>query len=74
MEELRRILLSMGIDEQDIRTEHTLRTHLSLDSTETVELEVRIQELCGLKVNLWDTHDFTVGELAEHIRLARTGG
>ncbi|WP_016696702.1 AMP-binding protein [Actinoalloteichus spitiensis] len=71
MEELRRILTELGVEEQEIAPDLRLRAHLALDSTETVELEARLGRDYGVVVDLWDAHDYTLGELSARIEGAR---
>ncbi|WP_030228377.1 AMP-binding protein [Actinoalloteichus caeruleus] len=70
MEELRRILTELGVEEQEIAPDLRLRAHLALDSTETVELEARLGRDYGIVVDLWDAHDYTLGELSARIEAA----
>jgi acyl carrier protein len=72
MGELREILLSLGVKESEIAADRRLRSHLALDSTETVELEQELNRRFGVVVDLWDKHDFTVSELEDRIESART--
>ncbi|MEU0518311.1 acyl carrier protein [Streptosporangium sp. NPDC006007] len=74
MGELRKILLALGVKDDEITADRRLRAHLALDSTETVELEQELHRRFGVVVDLWDKHDFTVAELAGRIEHARAHG
>ncbi len=60
---LRGLLAELGIDTSEFTNEHRLRSDLALESTETVELEVQLRRRYGVVVDLWDIHDYTLGEL-----------
>lgn len=71
MGELREILLAIGVEENEIAADRRLRTHLALDSTETVELEEELRRRFGIAVDLWDKHDYSIAELAAWIERTR---
>ncbi|MEU4806500.1 AMP-binding protein [Actinosynnema sp. NPDC023587] len=70
MDQLRALLGELGVAESEISRDARIRAHLALDSTETVELQNRLAKRYGVAVDLWDTHDFTLGELSDRIRRA----
>ncbi|MFD7657251.1 AMP-binding protein [Actinosynnema sp. NPDC059797] len=67
MEQLRALLAELGVSESEMTRDARLRAHLALDSTETVELQNRLAKRYGVAVDLWDVHDFTLGELSDRI-------
>ncbi|WP_218952223.1 phosphopantetheine-binding protein [Amycolatopsis anabasis] len=71
MGELCEILREIGVEENEIAADRQLRSHLALDSTETVELEEELRRRFGVVVDLWDKHDYTIAELAARIDDAR---
>ncbi|RJO70065.1 acyl carrier protein [Nocardia panacis] len=71
MGELCEILLKIGVEKSELAAERRLRSDLALDSTETVELEGELRRRFGVEVDLWDKHDYTIGELAARIDAAR---
>lgn len=68
---LREILLGLGVEDDKIGPERRLRSDLALDSTETTELELELRRQFGLRVDLWDRHDYSLAELAERIECGR---
>ncbi|GAA2597743.1 hypothetical protein GCM10010399_30510 [Dactylosporangium fulvum] len=65
LDELRRILLQLGVREDELTSDCRLRSDLGLDSTETAQLELEIEEQLRTEVDLWDKHDYSLAELAE---------
>ena len=64
IEHLNDVLREIGIETGQITADARLRADLGLDSVETTELELELGRRFGLKVDLWDTKDHTLAELA----------
>lgn len=64
---VRGVLAEIGVDCADLRRDSRLRADLGLDSAETAQLEIELREQFAAVVDLWDAHDYEVGELAELI-------
>lgn len=64
-EQVRQILVDIGIENAALRGDARLRADLGLDSTETAQLEIELAERIGVRPNLWDQHDYTVQELTD---------
>ncbi|MFI7412538.1 acyl carrier protein [Streptomyces sp. NPDC049627] len=67
LDELRSILMALGVPEDELTPGCRLRSGLGLDSTETAQLELEIEERLRAQVDLWDRHDYSLAELAEVI-------
>jgi 2,3-dihydroxybenzoate-AMP ligase len=65
MEQIREILVHIGLEHVELEPGTRLRADLGLDSSETTQLESQLAERLGTRVDLWDEHDYTLGELAE---------
>jgi acyl carrier protein len=68
---LKELLVDIGIAEtrlHRIRSDTRLRADLGLSSLETTDLEIQLRERYGLRVDLWDQVDYSVGQLAAGIR------
>ncbi len=68
---LKQLLLDIGIAEQtltEIGPGTRLRADLGLSSVETTDLEIRLRERFGVRINLWDKADYTMEQLAVGIR------
>ncbi|WP_432021866.1 acyl carrier protein [Streptomyces parvus] len=71
MDVLKQLLLDIGIAEQtltEIGPGTRLRADLGLSSVETTDLEIRLRERFGVRINLWDKADYTMEQLAVGIR------
>ncbi|WP_243795386.1 hypothetical protein [Saccharopolyspora gloriosae] len=55
------------MDPGAVQHETRLRADLGLDSTETAQLEIELRERSVFNVDLWDSHDYTVAELADSL-------
>ncbi|MGW8765420.1 acyl carrier protein [Streptomyces sp. NPDC055815] len=64
LDELRSILMELGVEEDELTPGCRLRSGLALDSTETAQLELEIEERLRAQVDLWDRHDYSLTELA----------
>jgi acyl carrier protein len=65
MEAIQALLRHIGVAEAELGgPDIRLRADLALDSTETSALELELRESFGVRVDLWDARDYTVGELA----------
>ncbi|WP_370415314.1 acyl carrier protein [Streptomyces fradiae] len=64
LDELRSILMELGVAEDELTPGCRLRSGLALDSTETAQLELEIEERLRARVDLWDRHDYSLAELA----------
>jgi 2,3-dihydroxybenzoate-AMP ligase len=69
--ELRSLLRELDVPDEDLATGLRLRADLALDSTDTTQLELELDGRFGVRVDLWDSHDYTLGELSERIEAAR---
>lgn len=67
LDELRSILMELGVQEEELTPGCRLRSGLGLDSTETAQLELEIEERLRSHVDLWDRHDYSLAELADVI-------
>ncbi|MER6313248.1 acyl carrier protein [Streptomyces sp. NPDC001581] len=67
LDELRSILMELGVQEEELTPGCRLRSGLGLDSTETAQLELEIEERLRGHVDLWDRHDYSLAELADVI-------
>ncbi|MFJ9447792.1 acyl carrier protein [Kitasatospora sp. NPDC101235] len=65
LDELRSILTELGVPEDELTPGCRLRSGLGLDSTETAQLELEIEERLLARIDLWDKHDYSLAELAE---------
>jgi acyl carrier protein len=65
LNDVRRILMELGVAEHSLTPDRTLRSDLALDSTETTELELALAKLFDVRIDLWDKHDYTLAELGE---------
>ncbi|WP_030257785.1 MULTISPECIES: acyl carrier protein [Streptomyces] len=74
LDELRSILTELGVPADELTPGSRLRSGLGLDSTETAQLELEIEERLRAHVDLWDRHDYSLAELAEAIDRAPGDG
>jgi 2,3-dihydroxybenzoate-AMP ligase len=58
------LLHDIGLTHVDLEPDTRLRADLGLDSAETTQLESKLAEHLGVQVDLWDEHDYTLGELS----------
>ncbi|OKH99758.1 hypothetical protein A6A06_22020 [Streptomyces sp. CB02923] len=65
LDELCSILMELGARQDELTPGSRLRSGLGLDSTETAQLELEIEERLHTQVDLWDRHDYSLAELAE---------
>ncbi|WP_424186649.1 acyl carrier protein [Actinokineospora sp. G85] len=73
LHKIREILVGIGVDAALVDTcgpDARIRADLELDSTETTDLQVRLERECALKVDLWDRDDYSLGQLADAVREA----
>lgn len=73
IEEVRKILRDLGIDEELLRPDAQLRAHLGLDSVDLTQIQLALTERFDTRVDLWTRHDFTVRQLADVIGDRRPG-
>jgi acyl carrier protein len=71
IEPVSELLEDIGIETGGVGADARLRATLGLDSVETTELELELGRRYGLKVDLWDAKDYSLGELAS---LVETSG
>ncbi len=64
IEAIGEVLREVGVTTAEITAEVRLRADLALDSVETSELELELAHRFGLKIDLWDATDYSLGELA----------
>ena len=64
IELLSEVLREIGIRADELTADARLRADLGLDSVETTELELALGHRFGLKIDLWDTKDYALAELA----------
>ncbi|OAP20675.1 MULTISPECIES: hypothetical protein [Amycolatopsis] len=67
-EEIFDLLTEIGLDAETLAEADSstrLRADLALSSVETTDLQLELTARFGLAVNLWDTEDYTLGQLAE---------
>ena len=72
VEAVKAILVELGVEEVHLGPDRHLRADLALDSTETTELEIELRRRFNASVDLWDSKDYTIAELAR--RIAEGGG
>lgn len=65
IDRIREILVDIGLEYVSLEPETRLRADLSLDSQETTRLEAELARRLNVRVNLWDEHDYALGELAD---------
>ncbi|MGC9497505.1 AMP-binding protein [Streptomyces sp. WG7] len=65
IEEVRKILRDLGIEEELLRDDAQLRTHLALDSVDLTQIQVELADRFATRVDLWTEHDYTVRQLAD---------
>ncbi|WP_255306320.1 acyl carrier protein [Streptomyces sp. Wb2n-11] len=73
IEEVRKILRDLGIEEELLRQDSQLRTHLGLDSVDLTQVQPALTERFDTRIDLWAEHDFTVRQLADVIGDRRPG-
>ncbi|MFF8035193.1 AMP-binding protein [Streptomyces sp. NPDC016626] len=67
IEEVRKILRDLGIEEVLLRQDAQLRAHLGLDSVDLTQIQLDLAERFNTRVDLWAEHDLTVRQLADAI-------
>ena len=67
---LKRILTDLGIPEELIDQDALLREDLQLDSTETVEVALRLKRKLGVNVKLEGRQDMTLAQLSNLVEAA----
>ncbi|WP_432839335.1 AMP-binding protein [Dactylosporangium sp. CA-092794] len=70
IEQLSQVLVDLGVEVDDIYPGVRLRAGLALDSVETAELEIELRRQFAVQVDLWDAHDYSLGELAALVEAA----
>lgn len=63
--DVRRVLSELGIEQELLREDALLRAHLGLDSVDITQLEVEFSERLGTRVDLWSEYDCTLRQLAD---------
>jgi 2,3-dihydroxybenzoate-AMP ligase len=63
--DVRRILRELGIEQELLHEDALLRAHLGLDSVDITQLEIELSERLGTRVDLWSEHDRTLRQLAD---------
>lgn len=71
---VRDILLELGVSPGALAPNCRLRADLELDSTETTELGLKLEQCFGVTIDLWDETDYTIAELAERVKDERLAG
>ncbi|MFC9946846.1 AMP-binding protein [Streptomyces pratensis] len=64
IDEVRRILRDLGIDEELMRDDARLRAHLALDSVDLTQIQVELADRYDTRVDLWTGPDYSVRQLA----------
>ncbi|MFK0119588.1 AMP-binding protein [Streptomyces sp. NPDC090994] len=64
IDEVRKILRDLGVEEELLREDAQLRAHLGLDSVDLTQIQLDLAERFGTRVDLWAEHDVTVRQLA----------
>jgi 2,3-dihydroxybenzoate-AMP ligase len=64
IEQLSEVLGHLGVETGEVTAGTRLRANLGLDSVETTELELELRRRFGVTVDLWDTQDYSLAELA----------
>ena len=70
---LRSILFELGIPEDDLRDDATLRGDLELDSTEAVEVTLELKRRLGVAVKLESDADLTLRQVCRLVEEAAAG-
>lgn len=73
IEEVRRILRDLGIEEDLLHDDAQLRAHLALDSVDLTQIQVELADRFATRVDLWTEHDYTVRQLADALGDRRSG-
>ncbi|WP_252991191.1 AMP-binding protein [Streptomyces viridosporus] len=73
IEEVRKILRDLGIEEELLREDAQLRAHLGLDSVDLTQIQLDLAERFDTRVDLWAEHDFTVRQLGDIVGDRRPG-
>ncbi|CAL9589922.1 2-hydroxy-7-methoxy-5-methyl-1-naphthoate--CoA ligase [Streptomyces sp. enrichment culture] len=73
IEEVRKILRDLGIEEELLREDAQVRAHLGLDSVDLTQIQLDLAERFGIRVDLWAEHDFTVRRLGDIVGDRRPG-
>ncbi|WP_234425684.1 AMP-binding protein [Streptomyces kebangsaanensis] len=67
IEEVRKILRDLGIEEELLHDDARLRTDLALDSVDLTQLQVELADRFATRVDLWTEHDYTLRQLADTV-------
>ena len=70
MDALKAILTDIGIPEQLIHQDASLREDLQLDSTETVEIALGLKRKLGVNVKLEGRQDMTLAQVCNKVEAA----
>ncbi len=70
MDNLKAILLELGIEESDVTETALLRKDLQLDSTETVQIALELKRRLGVSVKLEARQDMTLGHICDLVAQA----
>ncbi|MDT0611082.1 AMP-binding protein [Streptomyces lancefieldiae] len=67
IDEVRRILRDLGIEEQLLHDDARLRADLGLDSVDLTQMQVELADRFATRVDLWTGHDHTLRQLADTV-------
>nr|WP_240449005.1 AMP-binding protein [Streptomyces harenosi] len=73
LEEVRKVLRDLGIEEELLHEDARLRAHLGLDSVDLTQMQVDFAERFAARVDLWTEHDYTLRQLADVLGEHRPG-
>jgi 2,3-dihydroxybenzoate-AMP ligase len=65
IEEVRKILRDLGIEEELLHEDARLRAHLGLDSVDLTQVQMDLADRFAARVDLWTAHDYTLRQLAD---------
>ncbi|WP_254406290.1 AMP-binding protein [Streptomyces sp. AC627_RSS907] len=65
IDEVRKILRDLGIEEELLHDDARLRTDLALDSVDLTQIQVELADRFATRVDLWTAHDYTLRQLAD---------
>lgn len=70
MDKLKKILVDLGIPQESLHNDALLHQNLQLDSTEIVEIVLRLKQDLGIKVKLGGRQDLTLAQVGDRIEAA----
>jgi acyl carrier protein len=70
MDQLKEILINLGIPEEIIQEDTLLHEHLGLDSVETVKLSLELKRKLSIDLKLGTRKDITLAEICQLVLAA----